>query len=89
MKRMMDLDRRLALIGAEARIQELQSEVSEIYRRYPELRGRRQPGTVPHSSSSGKRRKTSAAGRRAVSEGMRRYWAKRKARAKAAKRASS
>ena len=69
--------------GAEARLSQILAEVNEIYRAFPELRkGGKQAGPMP---STGKR-VFSRKGKEAISEGMRKYWARRKAReAQAAK----
>ena len=67
-----------AKLGAAARLKELLEETAAIYRAFPELRR----GGVAASTSSprGKRaRRFSAAGKAAISEGMRKYWARRKA----------
>jgi len=76
--------------GAEARITELNEELEAIYGTFPELRtgpGRRGPraGAARITPTSGvapkrsrKRRKMSAAQRKAVGERMRKYWAARK-----------
>ena len=77
-----DLQRKWALSGATVRLQELQGEIAEIYRVFPELR--RKAGPV--ASDTGAKRKFSKKGKAAISEGMRKYWARRKAQAaKAAK----
>ncbi len=81
-----DSQRRFAVVGAEARIRELQTEISEIYELFPELKGRRTAKIEP--AQAGKRR-FSSKGKAAISEGMRKYWARRKAQqAKAAKATS-
>ena len=76
--------------GAEARITELNEELVAIYATFPDLRkgaGQRGPraGAAPTRPASGvaakrarKRRKMSAAQRKAVGERMRKYWAARK-----------
>jgi hypothetical protein len=77
---------RYALLGAEARLQQLAAETADIYRQFPQLRtGRpRQVDGADSTSSSSpgrgrKRRGMSAANRQAVSERMRKYWAERRA----------
>lgn len=65
-----------ARIGARLRLQELNAEAADILRLFPDLT------TSRHYR---KRRTISPAGRRAMSEGMRRLWARRRAAAKAAK----
>ena len=79
-----DVQRKWALVGAEARLKEVQAEIAEIYRVFPELRS----GSRAAASSGGgtKTRQFSPKGKAAISEGMRKYWARRKAAAaKAAK----
>lgn len=68
-----DLHRRLAYIGAKARLKELEAEVEEIYRVFPELRGKA-PARRPS-----RRSRFSPEGRAAISDGMKKYWARRKA----------
>ena len=72
-----------AKLGAAARLKELLEETAAIYKAFPELRR----GGAASGSPRGKRtRQFSAAGKAAISEGMRKYWARRKAKAaKAAK----
>ena len=78
-----NLQRKWALVGAEARLKEVQSEIDEIYRVFPELRGRQ---SVSDGHNALKVKRFSPAGRAAISDGMRKYWARRKAAAaKAAK----
>lgn len=85
--------RRLARLGAQARLQELKREESAIRQAFPELF---RAGTRPVTSDAGRadtaaparrrRRSTmSAAARQAVSERMRKYWAERRKGAKPAK----
>ena len=89
--------RTFARRGAEARIAELNAEVADIYRVFPDLRGGRGAGEVvtnPEEQSSsrapaakdpslvdtprrGRRRKMTAAERKAVSQRMKTYWAER------------
>jgi len=73
-----------ALVGAETRLREVQAEIAEIYRIFPELRdGSRRAASVGKALKS---RQFSPKGKAAISEGMRKYWARRKAAAaKAAK----
>jgi len=77
--------RRLARLGAVARLEQLRQEEAAIRAEFPELFGRgRQaaPGSAaPAAATPGsrrKRRKMSAAARKAVSERMRKYWAERR-----------
>jgi len=80
--------RRLARLGAMARLEQLREEESAIRGEFPELFGRgRQKGTPAAGATTRRRRKKrtmSAAGRQAVSERMKRYWAERR-KAKGAK----
>lgn len=83
------LNRRLALLGAVERIRQLQLEANQIYSLYPELR--RQHVAAEPRPTGGHGRHVQRLSRRdrkkAVSDGMRRYWAKRKAQEKSAKKA--
>jgi hypothetical protein len=73
--------RRLAVIGARARLEELQREEAAIRRAFPDLgRAGRSAGGA-RSGRSGGRRRMSAANRKAVSERMKRYWADRRKKA--------
>ena len=90
--------RRLARLGAVARLEQLRAEEGKIRAEFPELfggsraarggRGRRPAGNGGVAASAGeprtRRRKMSAAARKAVSTRMRKYWADRR-KAKAAK----
>jgi len=77
--------RRLARLGAQARLVELRREESNIRRAFPELF---RAGTRPIASLPGddgevrgrRRRRTrmSATARKAVSERMKKYWAERR-----------
>jgi hypothetical protein len=76
-----------AKLGAAARLKELQEEIAAIFKAFPELR--RGGSGASSSSPRGKRtRQFSAAGKAAISEGMRKYWARRKAAAKSAAKAA-
>ena len=83
----MDQLRRLARLGAMARLEQLREEEASIRAEFPELFGRQ-----GSAASKGKgrpqggqrRRQMSADARKAVSERMRRYWADRR-KAKAVK----
>ena len=74
--------RRLARLGAMARLEQLRQEEAAIRSEFPELfgRGRRAEARDGHvMSGRGRRRRTmSAAARRAVSQRMRKYWAERR-----------
>ena len=74
----LDRTREWARIGAGARLLEIENERNAILKEFPELRrgaGRSQTG----AGSRRGRRKLTAAARRKLSAGMRKYWAKRKA----------
>ena len=85
---MADLNRedlkRLARLGAKARLEELRREEASIRQAFPDLfRGGRggRSGAQRASASAGPRRRRrgmSAAARRAVSERMKKYWAERR-----------
>src|SRR4051794_29215026 len=74
----------LASYGAKARIQELQSEIDEIRKAFPEKgerRGRPAKAVAPASAPSEDartRKPMSAAAKKAIGERMKKYWAKRK-----------
>lgn len=75
--------RRLARLGAIARLEQLKQEEAAIRAEFPELfgRGRRSAVAAADTAKAGRRRrrrKMSAAGRKAVSERMRKYWAERR-----------
>jgi hypothetical protein len=63
-------------LGARARLQELRTEIDEILRIYPALR--HEAGSRDSRPGSRRRRHISAKARAAMSEGMRKYWARRK-----------
>lgn len=78
-----EVQRKWALVGAEARLKEVQAEIAEIYRVFPELKSGR---AAVAASGVARSRQFSPKGKAAISEGMRKYWARRKAAAaKAAK----
>jgi hypothetical protein len=77
--------RRLARLGAVARLEQIRAEEAAIRGEFPELfgRGRREERSVspPAAKAAGRRRrrrKMSAQARKAVSERMRKYWAERR-----------
>ena len=77
--------RRLARLGAQARLIELKREEGNIRRAFPELfRASTRPAvTAPDAGGEVRRRRRrrsrmSAAGRKAVSERMKKYWAERR-----------
>lgn len=91
--------RELARHGAEHRIRQIREEIGEILRQFPDLvapRRERRSAYPPNelaalggrqSPSRRRRPAMSAAQRRAVSERMRKYWARRRAGAKQQKSA--
>jgi hypothetical protein len=74
--------RRLARLGAMARLEQLRQEEAAIRAEFPELfgRGRRENGQAAAAPAAQRRRrvKMSAEARKAVSERMRKYWAERR-----------
>jgi ABC-type branched-subunit amino acid transport system ATPase component len=70
-----------AKLGAAARLKEIQEEMAAIYAAFPELKGQRSVAPSVSSGGGQKRKRFSAAGKAAISEGMRKYWARRKAKA--------
>ena len=83
--------RRLARLGAVARLEQLRAEEAAIRGEFPELfgRGRREPGAAePRAATAAagrrRRKKMSPQARKAVYERMRKYWDERR-KGKAAK----
>jgi len=73
--------RRLARLGAIARLEQLKQEETAIRSEFPELfgRGRRAaPEAAKVAKRRPRRRKMSRAEKKAVSERMRKYWAERR-----------
>ena len=73
--------RRLARLGAIARLEQLKQEEAAIRAEFPELFGRGRRAVVADVAKPGRRRgrkKMSPAARKAVSERMRKYWAERR-----------
>ncbi|HVG73595.1 MAG TPA: hypothetical protein VM819_21965 [Vicinamibacterales bacterium] len=72
--------RRLARLGAVARLEQLREEEAAIRAEFPELfGGRRGTGRAKEATSRKRRRAAmSAAQRKEVSERMRKYWAERR-----------
>ena len=72
--------RRLARLGAKARLDELRQEEAAIRSAFPDVfgRGRREQVRNGQVASGRKRRRMSAAARKAVSSRMRKYWAERR-----------
>ena len=88
--------KRLALIGAQTRLEALNAEIASIHRAFPELsRGRVKAAATavnndtPRKGRGGRKRNwnMSAEQKRAVSERMKKYWAGRR-KEKAAKTAA-
>lgn len=79
--------RRLAVVGARARLQELQGEIAALVKAFPEIgRGSAGPAaTTLKRKKPGRKTPMTAAERKEVSERMKRYWASRRA-AKGAKK---
>ena len=82
---MADLSRdelqRLVRLGAKLRLEELRREETAIRRAFPGLFGRgrgRQAAGKTAAPAKRKRSRMSAAGRKAVSVRMKKYWAKRR-----------
>jgi hypothetical protein len=74
--------KRLALIGAQGRIESLRAEIAAIEDLFPELRGTggaRGRGRAAKKAAAGKRNwNMSSAQRKAVSARMKKYWAARR-----------
>ena len=73
--------RRLARLGAVARLEQLREEEAAIRAEFPELfGGRRANGQAKEGGARKRRRRPamSAAQRKEVSERMRKYWAERR-----------
>ena len=73
--------RQYAVHGARARASELEAELKEIYKVFPELRGTK--GRAAASEAGGRRRRRrrsnmTAAQRKAVSDRMKKYWTGRR-----------
>jgi hypothetical protein len=77
--------RQYALVGAQARLDALRSEMQSLLGAFPELARKRGPGATRSAASEakpkarrGRRRAMSAEEKREVSERMKRYWAARR-----------
>jgi hypothetical protein len=72
--------RRLAQLGAKARLEQLRDEEAAIRSAFPELfgRGRREQVANGRAASARGRKPMSASARKAVSQRMRKYWAERR-----------
>jgi len=69
-----------ARLGAMARLQQIDRERASILAAFPDLKRK---GALSSLGTTGiPKRKVSAAARRAMSEGMRKFWARRKSQAK-------
>ena len=68
--------KRLARLGAQARLDELRREEAAIRKTFPDLFSGRKGGSA--SASGGRRSGMSAAARKAVSLRMKKYWAARR-----------
>ena len=71
-----DRQRDWAKLGAKVQLSDLRRQVAEILRTYPDLRHIERS---PAGGSGRRRRHISPEARAAMSEGMRKYWARRKA----------
>jgi hypothetical protein len=78
-----DVHREWARIGAGARLTEIDRERAAILKAFPELR-RKGAAVEPNPTGTPKRR-FSAAAKRRMSAGMRKFWARRRAEDKAGK----
>jgi hypothetical protein len=68
-----------ARMGAEARLKKIQEEQQAILTVFPEFRDGAAPAQRTSPAARGRRRRMSAAERRAVGKRMKAYWAKRRA----------
>ena len=74
--------RQWARLGAETRLQEIDEERASILAAFPELKREGRSVRLVSRAGGSTRRQMSAAAKRRMSEGMRKYWAKRKAQEK-------
>lgn len=63
-------------MGAESRLAQIQEEIEAIYTAFPELRRGR---AASAATLAPEKRAFSRKGKQAISDGMRKYWARRKA----------
>jgi hypothetical protein len=74
--------RRLARLGAVARLEQLKQEEASIRAEFPELFGRGRRSQAAPAEATGRRRRRrpamTPAQKKAVSERMRKYWAERR-----------
>ena len=76
---MAELNRKeLERLGAQARLDQLQSEIAAIRRAFPGLGRGRPPAAAGEAPGRRRRSRMSAAARRAVSVRMKKYWAARR-----------
>ncbi len=70
-----------ARVGAQLRLEELRSEIAAILRTFPDLAdvGARQASSPARAPKARKRRKLSAAARKAISDAQKQRWAAQKA----------
>lgn len=78
------VDRELEALGAQVKIAELQKQIDDLRRRFPSVRatnglGRRVASAASATVTVRKRRKMSAAERKAVGARMRAYWKAKRA----------
>ena len=68
-------------VGAESRLAQIQEELEAIYKAFPELRKGRASAPIGPAAATTllRKRAFSRKGKQAISEGMRKYWARRKA----------
>jgi len=74
--------RRLAVVGARARLVELKAEMASLVRAFPEIGragGATSGAAVVRRAKPGRKTPMTAAERREVSERMKKYWAARRA----------
>ncbi len=68
-----------ARVGALTRLREIEAERAAIFAAFPDLRRQGAGAAVAVAAATGRRRTISPEGRKAMSAGMRRYWARRRA----------
>jgi hypothetical protein len=67
-----------ARVGAEKRVAELNAELADIYRAFPELRSGRAATAATATGRRRNRKPMTAAQKKAVSIRMKKYWAARR-----------
>ena len=70
--------RSFALVGARARLEELQKEVAQLRADFPELARAARAAVVTTTRTRRRRKPMTAAQRKAVSDRMSKYWAERR-----------